>query len=157
MGVDPAKQANLRELAQVLDDELQRLPASCREALVVCHLEGLSLAHPRTKQRGNDLGLVEVPGCFVDAPHALAPHSNQPLDRHRVRASLKGNLHDGDEVDLFLVNVDGSGLEQITTSPEFDAFPMFSPDGRKLVWASNRNGQVQGETNIFIADWVEHP
>jgi TolB protein len=30
---------------------------------------------------------------------------------------------------------------------------MFSPDGRKLVWASNRNGRVQGETNIFIADW----
>jgi Tol biopolymer transport system component len=32
---------------------------------------------------------------------------------------------------------------------------MFSPDGRKLVWASNRNGRTPGETNIFIADWVE--
>lgn len=28
---------------------------------------------------------------------------------------------------------------------------------RQLVWASNRNGKVQGETNIFIADRVEHP
>ncbi|MGH7614846.1 MAG: TolB family protein [Gemmatimonadales bacterium] len=59
--------------------------------------------------------------------------------------------------DLFLVNLDGSGLEPVTTSPEFDAFPMFSPDGRQLVWASNRHGAVQGETNIFIADWVERP
>ena len=59
--------------------------------------------------------------------------------------------------DLYLMNLDGSGLEQITTSSEFDAFPMFSPDGRQLVWASNRHGKVQGETNIFIADWVEHP
>ncbi len=59
--------------------------------------------------------------------------------------------------DLYLINLDGTGLEQITTSSEFDAFPMFSPDGRQLVWASNRHGKVQGETNIFIADWVERP
>jgi Tol biopolymer transport system component len=59
--------------------------------------------------------------------------------------------------DLYLINLDGTGLEQITTSSEFDAFPMFSPDGHQLVWASNRHGKVQGETNIFIADWIEHP
>jgi TolB protein len=59
--------------------------------------------------------------------------------------------------DLYLVNLDGTGLEQVTTSAEFDAFPMFSPDGRQLVWASNRRGRVAGETNIFIADWAEHP
>jgi TolB protein len=57
--------------------------------------------------------------------------------------------------DLFLVGVDGGGLERVTTSPEFDAFPMFSPDGRRLVFASNRHAREQGETNIFIADWVE--
>lgn len=59
--------------------------------------------------------------------------------------------------DLYLVNTDGSGLEQVTTSSEFDSFPMFSPDGRRLVWASNRHGAVAGETNIFVADWVERP
>lgn len=59
--------------------------------------------------------------------------------------------------DLYLVNLDGTGLEQVTTSEEFDAFPMFSPDGRQLVWASNRHGSQPGETNIFIADWVERP
>lgn len=59
--------------------------------------------------------------------------------------------------DLYVINVDGTGLEQITTSAEFDAFPMFSPDGHQLVWASNRSGKVAGETNLFIADWVEHP
>jgi Tol biopolymer transport system component len=31
---------------------------------------------------------------------------------------------------------------------------MFSPDGKKLVWVSGRNGKVPHETNIFIADWV---
>ena len=57
--------------------------------------------------------------------------------------------------DIYLVNLDGSGLTQVTTSTEFDAFPMFSPDGKQLVFASNRFGSVPGETNIFLADWVE--
>jgi Tol biopolymer transport system component len=30
---------------------------------------------------------------------------------------------------------------------------MFSPDGKKLVWASNRNDDKPGETNLFIAEW----
>ena len=53
------------------------------------------------------------------------------------------------------MGVDGGGLERVTTSPEFDGFPMFSPEGRRLVFASNRHAQERGETNIFIADWVE--
>jgi Tol biopolymer transport system component len=55
--------------------------------------------------------------------------------------------------DLYLINVDGTGLEQITFSDKFDGFPMFSPDGRKLIWASNRNSKIPTETNLFIADW----
>jgi len=42
----------------------------------------------------------------------------------------------------------------ITYTDGFDGFPMFSPDGKKLVWASGRNGKVPHETNIFIADWA---
>jgi Tol biopolymer transport system component len=61
----------------------------------------------------------------------------------------------GRNFDLYLVNLDGTGLTQVTTYGDFDSFPMFSPDGRALVFASNRHGTVQGETNIFVADWVE--
>jgi len=55
--------------------------------------------------------------------------------------------------DLYLVNEDGTGLEQITSDPGFDGFPAFSPDGRKLIWASSRGASRSGETNVFIADW----
>lgn len=57
--------------------------------------------------------------------------------------------------DLALINVDGTGLERVTFNETFDGFPMFSPDGKKLVFASNRNQAKEGDTNVFIADWVE--
>ncbi|MGI8811186.1 MAG: TolB family protein [Pyrinomonadaceae bacterium] len=57
--------------------------------------------------------------------------------------------------DLAIVNTDGTSLERITYNESFDGFPMFSPDGKKLVFASNRNDAKPGDTNVFIADWVE--
>ncbi len=54
---------------------------------------------------------------------------------------------------LFLVDENGENLERVTFSDEFDSFPMFSPDGKHLVWASNRYNQKPGETNLFVADW----
>ena len=61
----------------------------------------------------------------------------------------------GGNFDLYLINVDGTGLEQITFSDTFDGFPMFSPDGSKLVFASNRHSKVSTSTNVYIADWVK--
>lgn len=60
----------------------------------------------------------------------------------------------GREFDLYMCTLDGKNLERITTAPEFDGFPMFSRDGKKLVFASNRYGSQPHETNIFVADWV---
>ncbi len=57
--------------------------------------------------------------------------------------------------DLAMINTDGTGLERVTFNESFDGFPMFSPDGKKLVFASNRNAAKQGDTNVFIADWVK--
>ena len=57
--------------------------------------------------------------------------------------------------DIAMINLDGTGLERITFNETFDGFPMFSPDGKKLVFASNRNAAKEGDTNVFIADWVE--
>jgi TolB protein len=72
-----------------------------------------------------------------------------------IFSSNMANQKDPSGFDLYAINVDGSGLEQITYHPDFDAFPMFTSDGKRLVWASNRNGKAPHETNIFIADWVQ--
>lgn len=60
----------------------------------------------------------------------------------------------GREFDLYMINLDGTGLTRVTHTPDFDGFPMFTKDGRKLIWGSNRYGKVRGETNIFVADWT---
>jgi TolB protein len=73
------------------------------------------------------------------------------------RIIFASNIHDpkGRNFDLYLVNVDGTGLERVTFNETFDGFPMFSPDGRRLVFASNRGAKAEGETNVFIADWID--
>jgi len=73
------------------------------------------------------------------------------------RIIFASNQHEprGRNFDLYMINVDGTGLERITNHALFDSFPMFSSDGKLLVWASNRNQKQRGETNIFIAEWVD--
>ena len=77
-----------------------------------------------------------------------------PDGRHIIFSSNHEDPR-GREFDLYLIDVDGTGLVRVTTRDEFDGFPMFSPDGQYLVFASNRFGSVEGETNIFLAEWME--
>lgn len=73
------------------------------------------------------------------------------------RIVFSSNLHEpgSGRFSLYGVNTDGSGLERVTYGARFDSFPMFSKDGKKIVWASTRNAGAPYEYNIFIADWVE--
>ena len=63
----------------------------------------------------------------------------------------------GREFDLWAVNVDGTGLERITYTEGFDGFPMFSPDGKQLAFGSNRNQAQPGDTDVYVARWVDGP
>ncbi|MCX7800909.1 MAG: hypothetical protein N2109_11275 [Fimbriimonadales bacterium] len=76
-------------------------------------------------------------------------------DGRRIIFSSNYGDPKGREFDLFVIGVDGKGLKRITRSKDFDGFPMFTRDGKRLVFASNRNGKVPGETNVFVADWVD--
>ena len=55
---------------------------------------------------------------------------------------------------LHIIHEDGRQPEQITFNGHFNSFPMFSPDGKQLVWTSDRNAGNPKEFNIFLADWV---
>ncbi|MFE8596549.1 prolyl oligopeptidase family serine peptidase [Archangium violaceum] len=45
--------------------------------------------------------------------------------------------------DLWLVNADGTGLRQLTSSPESEAQPVWSPDGQGLYFLTSRGGSRQ--------------
>ena len=69
-----------------------------------------------------------------------------------VFASNKHNC-DGRKFELFMINADGTGLEQITDFGGFTSFADISPDGKKLVFVSDYNAKERYEFNIFTADW----
>ncbi len=46
------------------------------------------------------------------------------------------------EYDIFTANVDGSDLRPLTSTPRYDAEATISPDGKKIVFTSLRNGDL---------------
>lgn len=89
----------------------------------------------------------------------FAPYLHPKNDRV-LWASNVGDAK-GRDFDIYMMKIDpktnesAGPEERVTTNPTFDGFPMFSPDGSKLVFSSNRHQTVSGETNVFIADWVD--
>jgi Tol biopolymer transport system component len=67
-----------------------------------------------------------------------------------TRADLKSGRRPN--FDLFVIRDDGSETHRVTTHAAFDGLPVFSPDGRYLMWTSKRNGLDSPQ--IFIAEFT---
>ena len=50
--------------------------------------------------------------------------------------------------DIFSVPVNGGTAKQLTTNPAYDAYPVWSPDGQKIAFASTREGSM----DIYLMD-----
>lgn len=96
---------------------------------------------------GRELRRVLANGAANFAPFML-PDSQ--------RIIFSSNLHDPTRrtFALYVVRMDGSGLERVTYAEEFASFPMVSKEGTKLVFCSTRNATGPREINVFIADWI---
>lgn len=53
--------------------------------------------------------------------------------------------------ELYLIRPDGTDLTRLTYSQGFDGLPVFSADGKKLMWTSNR---FESRSHIVIADVI---
>src|SRR5918998_1115606 len=57
---------------------------------------------------------------------------------------------DGGQRDIFVMNPDGSGQTNVSNNPAFDDEPAFSPDAKKIVFLSARDGN--DEIYVMNAD-----
>ena len=89
--------------------------------------------------------------AFPCSPYSFGPAFT--ADGKKIIFSSNKNECDSRHFELYMINVDGTGLEQITNFAGFTAFPAFSPDGKKLVFCSDRDAKERYEFNIFTADW----
>lgn len=81
---------------------------------------------------------------------AFAPYFT-PNDTGVIFSSNYGSK---DIFHLYSVSTDGKGLQQITQKGTFNSFPMFSRDGKYLVWISNRDASSHwGGMDIYMAEW----
>ena len=76
---------------------------------------------------------------FPAPAHAAFPGQNGKIAFERSAAG------DGE---IYVVNPDGTGVTNLTNSPSDDAHPAWSPDGRKIAFASNRLRTTSGR-DIF--------
>jgi Tol biopolymer transport system component len=107
---------------------------------------------------GQNARAVTANGKANFAPSFL-PDSRRVIFASNVDAGTHPGMPN---FDLYVVDSEGPAgpggmpaLERVTFDEAFDGFPMFSPDGQWLVFASNRRGKKAGDTNLFIARWVE--
>jgi len=84
--------------------------------------------------------LVMIPNAFDGT---ISPNGEQIVFVREV----KGNY------DLWLQNLDGSGLTQLTTDTFAELEPAFSPDGKKIAFVSNRDNKGDVRlTSIYVMD-----
>ena len=53
----------------------------------------------------------------------------------------------GSHLNIYTINIDGTGRKRLTTNKADDSWPTFSPDGKKIVFLSDRD---QGFREIYI-------
>jgi tricorn protease-like protein len=88
----------------------------------------------------NDNGVNWGPYWYKDGRHIVyagADHSNP---------AVRPNY------DLWWIDVDTGKRVRLTYAPQADVLPVFSPDGKKLMWTSNRT--ADGSSQLWIADFV---
>ncbi len=89
-------------------------------------------------------------------------HSSLSPDGTRVAMISMAN----GTTDIWLQNVDGSGLRPLTNDPPADAWPVWSPDGRSIMYTADQQTKIVsadgGEPRklidgFFRGDWIARP
>lgn len=61
------------------------------------------------------------------------------------------SLHGHRNYEVYLLNIETGRHARVTFSPRFDGLPVISPDGKRMMWTSQRG--PEGQSHIFLADF----
>lgn len=120
----------------------------------------------RSDRRGDDLLQVYVADLVYDRSGKITGITGEtqltrnrsvnfapfwhPDGRHLVYTSSEPG-HNNYELFMIEAVPGGPGKKRLTNASGFDGFPVFSRDGKKLLWTSQREG---GSSQVWIADFV---
>jgi TolB protein len=91
--------------------------------------------------------------CVADKPTWVCwgPYWH-PDGRHVIYSGADHAGGGRPNYDLFWIDVDSGKESRITFAPGADVLPVFSPDGKRLMWTSTRDGRQAAQ--LFIADFT---
>jgi Tol biopolymer transport system component len=72
--------------------------------------------------------------------------------KHIVYAGANHAVAGRPNYDLYWMNIDTGKKVRLTYAPGADVLPVFSPDGKRLMWTSTRDGRQPSQ--LWIADFV---
>lgn len=82
-----------------------------------------------------------------DSYSSLSPDGTKVLFRRVLPTG--GDSQSGRNSEVFIMNLDGSDLQNLSDDPAFDGYPSWSADGQWVLFASKREGTGDNEANLF--------
>lgn len=73
--------------------------------------------------------------------------------KHIIYAAADHSVAGRPNYDLYWMDVDSGKKARVTHAPGADVLPVFSPDGKKLMWTSTRDGRQPG-AQLYLADFT---
>ena len=101
-----------------------------------------------TDELGYDGGAFFSPDGSKIVFRASRPKSEE--DRKEYLDNLKLGLVAPTSMELYVCNVDGSNLRQITNLGKANWAPFYHPSGKKIIFSSNHKGTRGFEFNLFM-------
>jgi Tol biopolymer transport system component len=106
--------------------------------------------HPLTNNVGYDAECAFSPDgkCIV-----FCSNRGQSLEvRGQENATSEPTTAPSGDLDLYAMRSDGTHVVRLTHTPGYDGGPFFSPDGKRVVYRSDR--KANNNLQIFVADLV---
>lgn len=101
-----------------------------------------------TKELGYDGGAFFSPDGKKLVFRASRPKTDE--EKKEYQEYLKQGLVAPTQMEIFVCNVDGTGLRQATTLGKANWAPFYHPGGKKILFSSNHKGTRGFEFNIYM-------